>query len=91
MTDVDYMLKIAKILAADDETQRQRKADPTDWRTQTGDDFYVVWFAKVLGNWKAMVSSDVMDGYYWEVTFNGATGEHYVDRYVKESNRAVKL
>jgi hypothetical protein len=89
MTDVDYMLKIARLLAADDYNEKRKDTELGGGADVS--DFYVVWFCKVLGNWKAMVSSDVMDGYYWEVTFNGATGEHYVDRYVKESNRAVKL
>lgn len=51
------------------------------------DDFYIVWFAKVLGNWKALVSTDVVDGQYWEVTYNGEKKEAYVDHYTKFSNR----
>lgn len=50
------------------------------------DDFYVVWFAKVLGNWKAMVSTDLVDDQYWEVTYNGEKKEAYVDHYSKVSN-----
>ncbi|QFG09337.1 hypothetical protein PBI_SALK_42 [Arthrobacter phage Salk] len=51
--------------------------------------FYVVWFAKVLGNWKALVSTDIISGHYWEVTYNGAKQETYVDTYVKSSNVAI--
>lgn len=51
-------------------------------------DFYIVWFAKVLGNWKALVSTDLMRGQYWEVTHNGNKDETYVDHYNKVSNRA---
>lgn len=51
--------------------------------------FYVVWFAKVLGNWKALVSTDIVNGQYWEVTYNGNKQETYVDRYVKFGNRAI--
>lgn len=55
----------------------------------TGAQFYVVWFAKTLGNWKALVSTDLIAGQYWEITYNGAKKETYVDAYVKFSNRAV--
>jgi hypothetical protein len=48
--------------------------------------FYVVWFAKTLGNWKALVSTDVFDNVYWEVTHNGAKNETYVDTYFKHNN-----
>lgn len=53
------------------------------------DDFYVVWFSKTLGNWKALVSTDVVDGHYFEVTHNGAKNETYVDWYTKQSNAVV--
>jgi hypothetical protein len=53
------------------------------------EDLYIVWFCKVLGNWKALVSTDVYDGAYWEVTYNGAKQETYVDTYAKRSNTAI--
>jgi hypothetical protein len=51
--------------------------------------FYVVWFSKVLGNWKALVSTDLISGHYWEVTYNGVKQETYVDTYVKSNNVAI--
>jgi len=53
-------------------------------------ELYVVWFAKTLGNWKALISTDVWAGAYWEVTYNGAKQETYVDTYKKLSNVAIK-
>lgn len=47
---------------------------------------YVVWFVKVLQNWKALVSTNLPDGKYYEVTYNGDEAEAYVDTYVKERN-----
>lgn len=47
---------------------------------------YIVWFSKTLKNWKALVSSTLPDGKYYEVTHNGSAGETYVDTYVKVSN-----
>jgi hypothetical protein len=55
----------------------------------TADDLYIVWFAKTLSNWKALVSTDVFNSVYWEVTYNGAKKETYVDTYSKISNQAV--
>jgi hypothetical protein len=55
----------------------------------TANDFYVVWFAKTLGNWKALVSTDVISGQYWEVTYDGNKNRSYVDHYVKRSNNMI--
>ena len=54
------------------------------------DELFIVWFCKVLGNWKALVSTDVHPGLYWEVTYNGAKGETYVDSYKKAFNDCIK-
>ena len=53
------------------------------------EEIYIVWFAKVLGNWKALISTDRYNGYYWEVTYNGNKKETYVDTYVKEFNDVI--
>jgi hypothetical protein len=53
------------------------------------DDVYIVWFCKTLGNWKALVNTDKVNGMYWEVTYNGAKKETYVDTYRKTDNRAI--
>lgn len=52
-------------------------------------ELYVVWFSKVLQNWKALVSSDMLDGKYYEVTYNGDKKETYIDVYVKIINIAI--
>lgn len=46
---------------------------------------YVVSFTYVLGNWKAMVSTDIPDGRYYEVT-SRAQGPVFVDVYTKTAN-----
>jgi len=53
-------------------------------------DLYVVWSVKVLRNWKALVSTDVTEGAYWEVTHNGAANETYVDLYRKSRNVVLR-
>ena len=63
--------------------------DVTDGVQITMDDVYVVWFCKTLQNWKALVSTTVPDGKYYEVTRSGDKDEIYVDVYVKLDNWAV--
>lgn len=52
----------------------------------TLNDVYVVWFCKTLQNWKALVSTNVLDGVYYEITYNGDKDETYVDVYKKWEN-----
>lgn len=53
------------------------------------EDVYVVWFSKTLKNWKALVSTTLPDGMYYEVTYNGETCESYIDAYKKFENVCV--
>lgn len=50
---------------------------------------YVVWFSKTLQNWKALLSSTLPDGMYYEVTYNGDKEETYIDAYKKFENVCV--
>lgn len=63
--------------------------DVTDPPLEIGD-VYVVWFCKTLQNWKALVSANVRDGIYYEVTHNGDADETYIDVYKKWDNVVVK-
>jgi Family of unknown function (DUF6275) len=62
------------------------KSDPTvpDF------DVYVVWFCKVLQNWKALVSTTLPDQMYYEISHNGDDQETYIDCYKKVWNLCVK-
>lgn len=62
----------------------------TDNKQITSKDVFIVWFAKTLGNWKALVSTNVSDGMYYEITYNGATNELYFDAYKKWENKCIK-
>jgi hypothetical protein len=55
----------------------------------TNEDVYVVWFCKVLQNWKALVSSTLPDGMYYEVTWNGDKEQVYIDAYKKFDNVSI--
>ena len=50
---------------------------------------FTVWKAKVLQNWKYLLSSTLLDGMYYELTYNGDKKEWYLDAYKKFENRVV--
>lgn len=54
-------------------------------------DVYVVWLSKTLQNNKALLSTTLPDGMYYEVTYNGDKQELYLDAYKKFENRCIKL
>lgn len=83
----DFIQK-AKLAALEGNTN-QPWHDSDDKKWLKAEDLYVVWFAKTLGNWKALVSTDAVSGIYWEVTYNGAKQETYVDTYIKHGNIAI--
>lgn len=56
----------------------------------TEDDVFIVWFSKTLRNWKAMVSTTISDGMYYEVTYNGDKKETYLDAYKKWENIRIE-
>ena len=80
------MLEKARKLVLDYFNNRR---DITDPPLELGDVF-VVWFCKTLQNWKALVSTNVRDGVYYEITHNGDTDETYIDVYKKWDNDTVQ-
>ena len=60
------------------------KSDPT-----CEFEVYMVWKAKILQNWKYLISSTLYDGMYYELTFNGNKAEWYLDAYKKFENRTI--
>ena len=54
-------------------------------------DVYVVWLNRTLQNNKALLSTTIEDGKYYEVTYNGDKNEMYFDVYVHVYNEAVEL
>ena len=53
-----------------------------------GTDFevHVVWECYILGSMKLMLTTDLPDGKYYEVTYNYDKGEFYLDEYVRTHN-----
>ena len=66
-------------------------ADKTDNKQISKDDVFIVWSCKTLQNNKALVSTTVSDGMYYEITYNGDEKEAYVDAYKKWENYKVDV
>ena len=66
-----------------------KHVDKTDNVQITLDNIYIVWFCKTLQNWKALLSTTLPDGMYYEVTYNGDKKEIYLDAYKKFENQKI--
>lgn len=82
---MDYQ-KIARKIVLD---YANEHIDKTDNVQITMDNVFIVWFCKTLQNWKALVSTTLPDGMYYEVTYNGDKKEAYLDAYKKFENRKI--
>lgn len=80
--DMEPQVKARMLVVLDFNTNRD-KADSSPLHYE---DTYVVSFKYILGYWKAMISTSVSDGKYYEVTYNNLKKETYVDSYVKFRN-----
>lgn len=80
-------MEIARNLVVDYYNERRDISDSVEMRI---DNTYVVWFCKTLQKWKALVSTAMSDGMYYEVTYNGDKHEAYLDVYKKWENVCVK-
>lgn len=67
------------------------RVEITDDMKITEDNVFIVWSCKTLQNNKAMVSTTVSDGMYYELTFNGDKNELYLDAYKKWENKCIKV
>lgn len=65
--------------------------DKTDNFKLKKENVFVVWFSKTLQNCKALISTTVPDGMYYELTYNGDKQELYLDAYKKLDNKCIKL
>jgi hypothetical protein len=80
--------EVAKRLVYDEALRtRVRDTHPTF----SADEVYVVWFAYVLGYWKALCSTSLPDGRYYEVTYHAQRKVAFIDTYVKVENQEVEI
>ena len=87
--DNEKFLKICKEIVVD---YFNGQADCTDKNGRiTEENVFVVWIVKALQNNKALVSTTVPDGMYYEITYNGDKKEIYVDAYKKWKNYVMEV
>ena len=85
MNEKDFVALVKKTVAE----YANKHLDKSDGKQITEDDVFIVWMCKTLQNSKALASTTLFDGMYYELTFNGNKGELYVDAYKKWENFMV--
>ena len=85
MNEKDFVKLCKKVVAE----YANKHLDKTDGKQITEEDVFIVWMCKTLQNSKAMASTNLFDGMYYELTFNGNKNELYVDAYKKWENFCV--
>lgn len=75
---------IARMIVADYIRDHLDKSDP-----KIDFSVFTVWKCKVLQNWKWLISTDLPDGMYYEVTYNGDKREYYLDASKKFENKCI--
>ena len=87
MNEREFILLCKKAVAE----YENKHLDVTDGKTITEDDVFIVWMCKTLQNNKALVSTTLFNGMYYELTYNGDKKELYFDAYKKWKNQCIKL
>jgi len=52
---------------------------------------YIVWKAKILQNWKYLISTSLPDGMYYELSYDGDKERWYLDAYKKFENVVIDM
>lgn len=69
----------------------QSRNHEVDFEELKKEEVFIVWICKVLYNNKALLSTERLDGMYYEITYDGNRGMYYLDAYKKVENVAVPL
>ena len=83
--------KLCKAHVAAYTNMQLNRADGRSYKPLVADDVFIVWQCKILQNNKALLSTPLPDGMYYELTYNGDTHELYFDAYKKTENRCIKV
>ena len=86
MNEKDFVLLCKKTVA----DYANAHLDKADGKQISEDDVFIVWMCKTLQNSKALASTTLFDGMYYELTYNGDKKEWYLDAYKKFDNVCIK-
>lgn len=67
------------------------RLDKTDQKRISSNDVFEVWNCKTLQNNKGLFSTTLLDGMYYEMTYNGDKNELYLDAYKKWENQCIEV
>ena len=84
----DKFLEICKKTIVD---YFNNRVEITDNMKITENNVFIVWSCKTLQNNKALVSTNISDGMYYELTYNGDKKELYLDAYKIWENKCIKI
>lgn len=87
MNEKDFVALVKKTVA----DYANQHLDKTDGKQITEEDVFIVWMCKTLQNSKAMVSTTLFDGMYYELTYNGDKKQLYLDAYKKLENKCIPV
>lgn len=87
MNEKDFVQLCKKVVA----DYANKHLDKTDGKQITEDDVFIVWMCKTLQNNKALASTTLFDGMYYELTYNGDKKQLYFDAYKKWENRCIEI
>lgn len=82
-TDEEFLSKAIDIVAEYTDEHLDKSDDAPQYK------IFVVWYCKTLQNFKALLSTTLFDGMYYELTYNGDKEEFYLDAYKKFENRCI--
>lgn len=88
MLTSDAFIAKAKQIVFDYTKDHLDKTDNIDF---TIDDVYVVCSSFILGNQKALLSTTLPDGSYYEITYDANKNCIYFDAYKKWENRCIDV
>ena len=85
MNEKDFIALCKKVVAQ----YANEHLDKRDKKQITERDVFIVWMCKTLQISKALVSTTLFDGMYYEITYNGDKKETYLDAYKKWENKRI--
>lgn len=83
-TDSEFLSKAASLVTEYTDEHLDKSDEKPEYSV------FVVWYCKTLQNFKALLSTTLFDGMYYEVTYNGDKNEKYLDAYKKFENRCME-